>query len=427
MRIEYAAPQYVSDVIAGIGRTEDIKFSPSNRRLAVACFDQLRILVFDISITPATDGPKISLTNAIEIFAEHLSQPHGIDFVDEETVAVANRPGSVCIIALPAAETGYKSHRLTLLTVLHSEDVELVRAPGSVSVIRKTHNECDLLVCNNFIHTVTRHTLRLEPTPAVGDHRLLLNRWLNIPDGICVSPEQRWIAISNHSSHNVVIYENTPALDVTSNPDGILLGVSCPHGLRFTQDGNYLFVADAGAPYVHVYGREGPDWRGVHRPLISWRVLDQDTYLRGRINPMEGGPKGIDIDDDMTVLAMTNQHQALAFFDVRSILKSAPLCRCSDRDEAAGSTRLREDDQNELAVKYELERQDELNQAVARADQAIERADAAEARADQMLMRADQAELRTAAVMSSTSWQATAPFRLASATLRMLRAQFSKK
>ena len=192
-------------------------------------------------------------------------------------------------------------------------------------------------------------------------------------------------------------------------------------------DGNYLFVADAGAPYVHVYGREGADWVGVRSPLVSWRVLDQETYLRARVHPTEGGPKGIDIDDDMTVLAVTSALETLNFFDLRPILESASSCRCSHR--AANSTRPGEDGQdresearaqarNDLALKYELERQDDLDRALARA------ADA-EARADQVSARAGQAEIQVAALTSSTSW-VTAPLRLVSTRLRKLKAQLGK-
>jgi hypothetical protein len=46
--IEFTAPQSVNDVIASLGRTEDVCFSPSNRRLAVAAFIRHRVALFDI-------------------------------------------------------------------------------------------------------------------------------------------------------------------------------------------------------------------------------------------------------------------------------------------------------------------------------------------------------------------------------------------
>ena len=61
MQINYTAPQHVCDVIAALGRTEDVKFSPSNRRLAIAGFIENKIGVFDICIAASPDGAKISL------------------------------------------------------------------------------------------------------------------------------------------------------------------------------------------------------------------------------------------------------------------------------------------------------------------------------------------------------------------------------
>ena len=50
-------------------------------------------------------------------------------------------------------------------------------------------------------------------------------------------------------------------------------------------------------------------------------VLDRATYFRGRSNPEEGGPKGIDIDPaGMNVLACTTEFQTLAFFDLEAML-----------------------------------------------------------------------------------------------------------
>jgi hypothetical protein len=50
LEIEYRASPRATDAIASLGRTEDVRFSPSNRRLAVAAFTRNRIAVFDIDI-----------------------------------------------------------------------------------------------------------------------------------------------------------------------------------------------------------------------------------------------------------------------------------------------------------------------------------------------------------------------------------------
>ena len=87
-RIEYSAPQDVRDVISSLGRTEDVRFSPNYRRLAVAEFFKNKVAIFDISITTSGNSKHITLTSAHEISSSHLKLPHGIDFIDDE-----KRPG----------------------------------------------------------------------------------------------------------------------------------------------------------------------------------------------------------------------------------------------------------------------------------------------------------------------------------------------
>ena len=50
MRVAFSAPKHVDDVISRLGRTEDIRFSPDNKRLAVAEFSNNAIAIFDIEI-----------------------------------------------------------------------------------------------------------------------------------------------------------------------------------------------------------------------------------------------------------------------------------------------------------------------------------------------------------------------------------------
>jgi len=71
---------------------------------------------------------------------------------------------------------------------------------------------------------------------------------------------------------------------------------------------------------VNVYAKDGPTWKGRRNPISSFRVMDEDVYLRGRTNPQEGGPKGVDIDRDMNVMVTTSAEQRLAFFDLPAML-----------------------------------------------------------------------------------------------------------
>jgi hypothetical protein len=69
---------------------------------------------------------------------------------------------------------------------------------------------------------------------------------------------------------------------------------------------------------VQVYER-GESWAGEHASIRSIEVLDQETFVRGRNNPEEGGPKGIAIDRTGRIVAITNEEQPLAVYtSVRS-------------------------------------------------------------------------------------------------------------
>jgi hypothetical protein len=50
MRIEVSASPNVKAVLARLGRTEDVTFSPSGRRLAVAGFGHNTVLILDVAL-----------------------------------------------------------------------------------------------------------------------------------------------------------------------------------------------------------------------------------------------------------------------------------------------------------------------------------------------------------------------------------------
>jgi len=369
-RIDYSAPQHVRDVISSLGRTEDVRFSPNNRRLAVAGFLKNKVGIFDISVSISANSKHITLTSAHEISSSHLKLPHGLDFIDDEKLIVANREGHTCVFDLSSDTLG--SADMTPLAVIPSDKIAI---PGSVRVIKKRQGFYEALIVNGGGNTVTRHLIDLGAGCSITNHEVLFKKRLDVPDGICLSKEMQWIAVSNHSAHNVLLYENTPSLNESSDPDGILRCANYPHGLRFTSDGRFILVADGDLPYVHIYEKDDAGWRGVRNPLSSFRVLNNDDYLRGRDSrPGEGGPKGIDIHDATNIFVTTCQEQPLAFFDLSAVLESA-------------GTRKNSLDQKALEFKYELYLQDDDN------------------------TKLDKAIAALLAFQNSKSWRITAPLR----------------
>ena len=302
-----------------MGRTEDLKFSPDCRRLAIAGFQKDKLLILDISVVSSDDGISVSLTDFVEITSPSLYRPHGLAFMGNDILIVANRRGEVPVFKIPSGNGDRKNHISASLTIGCNEEHKL-ETPGSVSAWNLGSNRYEILICNNYANHVTRHILDRKDRLTLISSEKLLSNGLEVPDGLAVSNDNRWIAISNHDRNCVFLYENKHQLNVQSKPDGCLRDIIYPHGIRFTPDDNYVIVADAGSPYVNIYARNGGGWKGVHVPQATLRVMDEAAYWRGRINPQEGGPKGIDIDRDMNILVTTCEEEVLQFFDLRWML-----------------------------------------------------------------------------------------------------------
>src|SRR4029079_12326006 len=112
LEIQYTASRRVSDTVASLGRTEDLRFSPSNRRLAVAAFSRNRITVFDIDIASSRGGAHVALTGGVELSSPAFQQPHGVDFIDDDTLIVTNRGSDVALFRLPPGDRDVPSREV---------------------------------------------------------------------------------------------------------------------------------------------------------------------------------------------------------------------------------------------------------------------------------------------------------------------------
>src|SRR5439155_19840113 len=242
-KIQYAAPQSVTDAIGSLGRTEDVRFSPSNRRLAVAAFKRDRIVVFDMDIASSLGATQVALTGGVELSSPALRLPHGLDFIDDNTLIVTSRgsedpvggsAANVALFKLPPGEEIVRTHEVPPIARWPANGTTLLNAPGSVAVTRVKEDVGEVLICNNCGHTVTRHLLDRAADGAMRNSEILLNKYLNAPDGVSISPDRRWIAVSNHATHNVLLYENSAALNSDAKPDGIVRCIYYQHGLRFS-------------------------------------------------------------------------------------------------------------------------------------------------------------------------------------------------
>jgi len=321
--LDFQTTPEVRQMLSQLGRTEDLRLSPSRHLLAITGFCSDRLIVFKLDIEVSAGLPKIQITDFVQFTSAALSHPHGIAFFDEQTVAIANRTGKVSFFRIPPMGGERKFFNLKPLRILRGNLVNKLHSPGSLDAYGIGENQFRLLICNNYVHVVTEARISLNGSLKVRKHRLLLQKSLDIPDGICVSADRQWLVISNHMTHSLFVYENKPGLGIDSDPVTELRGMKFPHGVRFAAEDRYIIVVDSGDPTLCVYARGRDGWRGVHQPARVIRVLDEATFQLGRYNEEEGGPKGLDIDERSGVLAMTCEHQPLVFYPLGSLLPNA--------------------------------------------------------------------------------------------------------
>jgi DNA-binding beta-propeller fold protein YncE len=315
-QLAFDAPPDVRAALETLGRTEDVRFTPSGRRLAIASFHNERIAVADVEVTASASEPEVAVTRLEQLASPSLSKPHGLDFLDEETLVVGNRTGGVAVLRLPALGSADGVARMEQL----GPDAQGSDGPGSVLVDSHDPERRWVLVCNNWTSVVTRHAV--GPGGTLGPPEIVARKGLDLPDGLALSRDGRWLVTSNHTPHSVLVHPYPTAGD-DSDPVAVLRGVIYPHGMRFSADDRYLLVADAGRPYVHVFSSPSDGWRGAGYSQATIRVMDDETFSRGHHNSAEGGPKGIDIHPQANVLAVTAECLPLAFFDLETALAHA--------------------------------------------------------------------------------------------------------
>lgn len=313
--LSIVASDQVSEALSRIGRTEDIRFSPDQRRLVLAGYVKNVCLILDIVVDRSAARPVIRIHDHVEIRSKSLNLPHGLDFIGANRLVVANRRGHLSLFSLPDSWPENRILDLDPVREIHRANLpEKLKAPGSLCVLRADESEAEVLVCNNYGGWITRHILPLHPGFRLPQNSIFLRKGFDIPDGIAINPARSWIAISNHNTHSVLMFDLRVGLKPDTEAHGELSGAGYPHGLRFSPDGRRLYVADAGAPQVRVYQSETGDWNGGLGPHQTLTVLDDETFAKGHVNPQEGGPKGLDLSHEGDLMAITCDEQPLAFF-----------------------------------------------------------------------------------------------------------------
>jgi hypothetical protein len=309
----------VAERLGNLGRTEDVQFSPDQKRLAIAGFIADKILVVQIEIVSENGVLSIVSDRCVELLCPDFNKPHGLAWLDDETLIVANRKKDVIVVSVPVTSKAGLSVEIEPLLRLSEGGDGIIKSPGSVAVTPLGGQYFEVLVCNNYHHYVSRHIIQRRNGFEVISSLRLFEHDLKVPDSIAVSSDGSLVAVSNHYGRRVDVFLNDSDSTTHSLPVFSLGVTHYPHGVRFAMDDHLLLVADAGAPHVHVFSRDGLAWKEARDPLLSIKVIEDEPFLRGNTNPQEGGPKGLDVLVDGSLFVISCDEVPIAFFDFRAI------------------------------------------------------------------------------------------------------------
>ncbi|PHS71053.1 MAG: hypothetical protein COB23_02000 [Methylophaga sp.] len=320
-KLDYHASPELHRVIASIGRTEDVKFSADEKLLAVVDFLVDKVHLFKISLENDELSQSITLSQCITISSDDFKRPHGLFFLGCEHFVVTNRAGDIALFKCPIATVEVSEIKLAPIAIFRGRRfLGRIYSPGSVASYQISDNVHRVMVCNNYWNTIVSFTVELTDGVRIKNNGVLIKKGLSTPDGISISPDQKWVAVSNHDTSAVLVYPLTSILNRFTAPAGVLTGVAYPHGIRFSNDGKKLFVADAGRQYLHIYESSDGCWDKSLEPWKSIKMVTDDIFSKAIMTPEEGGLKGIDIANSDKLFLASAEYQVLDFYAVNEVL-----------------------------------------------------------------------------------------------------------
>ena len=134
----------------------------------------------------------------------HIEYPHGLSFLDNYTIIVANRNGNgagISILHLDEVSGMQIINSRMLLDQTHPS----IYTPGTIKVRFIGPRFVEAFVCNNYANFISRHLLDRDDDWNVFYSEKLPFEF-DVPDGIALSNNRDWIAISNHFAHQANVY-----------------------------------------------------------------------------------------------------------------------------------------------------------------------------------------------------------------------------
>jgi hypothetical protein len=303
-------------------RSEDARFSPSGQLLAVAVQNAIHLMEIAPHETP------VRVIRQTELRSPDFAFPHGVEFLSEDVIVVANREAWVTFFRLPASGTWQALMQIEAIHELGCswfgpkkatriiETGRKVRCgPGSV----RRHGD-HLFICANNANTVTKHAFTMRAGEiTTGEASLLLQTGLNILDGITISRDGRWIALADAGNNRVVVCHADTGAEASVIRDPRL---HSPHGLCFDPTGRILYVSDAGEPLLHVFASPNGHWNtSMGSSAFSLAGIGDEPFWKTKLSVPEefrslvGGLKGLDLHPSGHLLVGSCLNQPSAFFD----------------------------------------------------------------------------------------------------------------
>lgn len=300
-----------------IKRAEDVTYSPSGNRVCVVDLYGNCLFVFNVE----RNGDTIQLSGGARITGTEIRGPHGVVWLDEERVIVGNRGAGVTFHSIPRDAKGEITLHSSLS--LYENDGQLVTTPGSLFYRKIDDTYGELFSCNNFSDMISCHLVeKVDGEYSVSNHRVLLNEGLNTPDGLCLSPDEKFFFVSDHFSKQILIYTLSAELPVCVGSIG---NCGYPHGLGYHSGSDALFSAGAGDRNVYVTKIGAGGWQAELTPTYQFETMTEAEFEVTHINPEDGGAKGISICPEEKTLAVSGMARPLAFYDVASIFIAAGI------------------------------------------------------------------------------------------------------
>jgi hypothetical protein len=233
-----------------------------------------------------------------------LSYPHDVSFSrwgDTELLAVAQRGGSIRIYEKNRANDNFGPEAVSEIC---GAETKLAYSDGVAFV--PPHNEY-IAVCNLESCSITfyRRDLRSQMGFQLKPVLVLDHPSLSRPDGLAFSQCGRWIAVANHGTHSVCIFQGRnrvlsgDKLEYGLAPVTIIKDprLRYAHSVAFTPNTYHLVVTNAGANYFCVYEPVSHHYglRWSQTPVLQKAFGPDDIFKQVQLteNEQEGGPKGV--------------------------------------------------------------------------------------------------------------------------------------